>query len=467
MDLDVSTLIEDKYRIVRLLGEGGMGAVYEGENIRIHRRVAIKVLHEGVAQNTDAVARFEREAQAAGRIGSDHIVEVLDLGALPNGDRFMVMEFLEGETLSSRVCSRGRLTPREVAPIATQILEGLGAAHDAQIIHRDLKPDNIFLLKKFGAQHDFVKILDFGVSKFSALSSDSGFSMTRTGAVMGTPYYLSPEQAKGAKQVDQRADLYAIGVILYECVTGRVPFDAETFNGLIMKIAFEEPERPEVLNADVDPAFGSIIAKAMARVPEERFQTAVAMREAIERWVQSGAKVSVPPSAGLQLSSQALPAAPAMPQFSGTAGTWAAASSPGVAPPKKGLGLVLGLAGVGVLAIGGVATALVMRSANTAPPAPAAEVSAPATLEPQAPTAAAPTASAPAAEASAAPEAPATSSAEPAASQKPTAEKPSKTAAASPTAKPTAAPAATATSTAAKAGSGAATAGGRKVRTEL
>src|SRR5262245_4041515 len=150
MALSTGDVIEGKYRIVRLLGEGGMGAVYEGENVRIHRRVAIKVLHAGVAENADAVQRFEREAQAAGRIGSEHIVEVLDLGNLPSGDRFMVMEFLDGEPLSNRIRNRGKLTPRELYPLARQILQGLAAAHGAGIVHRDLKPDNVYLVKARG-----------------------------------------------------------------------------------------------------------------------------------------------------------------------------------------------------------------------------------------------------------------------------------------------------------------------------
>src|SRR5438445_12918557 len=155
MALQTGQIIEGKYRIIRLLGEGGMGAVYEGDNVRIHRRVAIKVLHPGAAENVDAVQRFEREAQAAGRIGSDHIVEVLDLGNLPEGDRFMVMEYLDGENLSQRIQSRGRLSPHEAAGMMMQLLEGLGAAHGAGIIHRDLKPDNVYLVRSKKAQADF------------------------------------------------------------------------------------------------------------------------------------------------------------------------------------------------------------------------------------------------------------------------------------------------------------------------
>jgi len=285
MALTPDDVVDQKYRIVRLLGEGGMGAVYEGENTRIHRRVAIKVLHSQVAGSKDAVQRFEREAQAAGRIGSEHIVEVLDLGHLADGDRYMVMEFLEGESLSERIEARGRLQGHHIVGIVLQLLEGLSAAHQAGIIHRDLKPDNIFLVSNRSGQRDFVKILDFGISKFSDVNGE--FSMTRTGAVMGTPYYMSPEQAKGNRNVDHRVDLYAVGVILYEALAGEVPFRAETFNELLFKIVLESPVPLTEKVPDMDPALAAIVQKAMAREPKERFQTAAELQQALRDWLAS------------------------------------------------------------------------------------------------------------------------------------------------------------------------------------
>ena len=284
MSLSTGDVIDGKYRIVRLIGEGGMGAVYEAENMRIHRKVAIKVLHAGVAQTGEAVSRFEREAQAAGRIGSEHIVEVLDLGNLPSGDRYMVMEFMDGDSLSGRISARGRLTPGEIYPILHQLLEALAAAHGAGIIHRDLKPDNVYLLKSRGGKSDFVKLLDFGISKFNQLSGDSGFSMTRTGAVMGTPYYMAPEQAKGSRELDHRVDLYAVGVILYECVTGEVPFNADTFNELLFKIVLEQARPVQQSVPNLDPSFAAIVNKSMAREPAQRFQSAREFQHALEQW---------------------------------------------------------------------------------------------------------------------------------------------------------------------------------------
>jgi len=301
MSLKIGDRIEGKYEIKRLLGEGGMGAVYEGENTLIHRRVAIKVLHSSVAALEEAVKRFENEAQAAGRIGSDHIVEVLDLGRLDSGDRYMVMEFLKGESLSARIAARGRLAPSEICHIGLQLLEGLSAAHEAGIIHRDLKPDNIFLIAQAKGRTDFVKILDFGISKFNVLGKD--FSMTRTGSVMGTPYYMAPEQARGAKNLDARLDVYAAGVILYEAATGRVPFDGDTFNELLIKIVTEESPAVRTLVPDLDPGLAEIIDRARQKNPDQRFASAREFRDALARWSEG------PRSSGLA-SGATLPLAP-------------------------------------------------------------------------------------------------------------------------------------------------------------
>jgi serine/threonine-protein kinase len=281
MSLEPGSLIDDKYRVIRRIGEGGMGAVYHGENVRIRRQVAIKVLHAAVAQDAEVVQRFEREAQAAGCIGNDHILEVLDLGVLPSGDRYIVMEFLEGEPLSARIERMKRIAPAELSPILVQLLDGLSAAHQAGITHRDLKPDNIFLLKRKAGHVDFVKIIDFGISKFN--KADGGIKMTRSGVVMGTPLYMSPEQARTA-EADPRSDLYAVGVIMYEAVAGRVPFTADQFSQLLVQIVMGDYVPLHAAAPEIDPRFAAIVTKAMARERADRFQTAEEFRAVIEEW---------------------------------------------------------------------------------------------------------------------------------------------------------------------------------------
>ncbi len=203
----------------------------------------------------------------------------------------MVMVFLEGMTLHERIRTRGRLKPEEIAPIVVDLLDGLAAAHHAGIVHRDLKPANVFLVTSRGG--DEVKILDFGVSKFNVLDGGDGMNMTSTGMILGTPFYMSPEQAKGSRNVDPRSDLYSVGVILYEAITGQVPFSAETFNELIFRIVLESPPPVEQFVPDLGGAFAVILRKAMARDADQRFQTAEEFRGALRAWIemQGGANV--------------------------------------------------------------------------------------------------------------------------------------------------------------------------------
>ena len=352
----MGAVIDGKYELVAVLGTGGMGVVYEGRNLRIMRRVAIKVLHAATAESGDAVARFEQEAQAAGRIGSKHIVEVLDLGHLPNGDRYMVMEFLEGESLRDRMDRFPRAAPLQLAPLILQLLEGLAAAHAAGIFHRDLKPENVFLQRTGGG--DFVKLLDFGISKFTR---DTNFSNTRTGSIFGTPYYMAPEHATGSKGADHRVDIYAVGVIMYEALAGCLPFDGEVFTELLFKIALETPASLQALRPDLHPQWVELVERAMARQPDARFATAAEFRDALAASLASAGSAPLP-SGTAALPSGSRPAPP--PVAHGTVRSWAH-SQPASTPSGRRKPVVL-LTGLVLAAAGAAAWVTVGMKRATA-----------------------------------------------------------------------------------------------------
>jgi eukaryotic-like serine/threonine-protein kinase len=274
-------VIDGLYQIQRLHAEGGMGTVYEGVFLNDGRRVAIKVLRAEVAQDETIVRRFEREAQAASRIGSPNIVEVLDLGLLPGGVPFLVMEFLEGESLDDRM--RSPIAPEELLPIVIQLLEALAEAHRAGIIHRDLKPANVFLVSQGAGAPPLVKVLDFGVSKIRSGGPDN--ELTAIGVVVGTPFYMAPEQAIPDKPVDHRADLFSVGVILYRALSGRVPYSAISFADLIIKLMTEQAPPLDVVVPGIDQTLSAIVGKAMAREPEARYGSAAELAEALRRWL--------------------------------------------------------------------------------------------------------------------------------------------------------------------------------------
>ncbi len=292
MSVSPGQTIDGKYKVGRLIGEGGMGTVYEGENVRIGRRVAIKVLHTQVASMPEFAERFEREARVAARVGSPHVCDVLDLGDLPNGDRYIVMEYLDGVSFEDRIVQKGQLTAQELAPIAFELLEGLGTMHNARVVHRDLKPANVFLARHPGGRGEVVKILDFGVAKLLPFENEIG-TMTKTGSMMGTPLYMSPEQARGARDVDGRTDIYAASVMFYRALAGILPYNADTLNELLFKIVLEDPKPLREIVPDVDEMFAGIIHKGLARDVDQRFMSAREYQEAIAAWGKTQGRTSL------------------------------------------------------------------------------------------------------------------------------------------------------------------------------
>jgi serine/threonine-protein kinase len=261
-------LVAGKYVVEQLLGEGGMGAVFAATHRFTGKQVALKWMLPELARDEDAVHRFMREAQAAGRINHPNVVDVYDVGQ-HDDSFFLVMELLRGEPLTSAL-SRRDLTVREVLDLLLRAMRGVAAAHRQGVVHRDLKPDNIFLAYEEDGVGREPKVLDFGISKVSN-EGQINPRLTRTGAVVGTPYYMSPEQIRGSDGLDKRADVYAFGVILYEALTGQVPFIADTYGALVLEIATGTPKTPADLVPGLPVDLSRIVMRAMARNAQDRF----------------------------------------------------------------------------------------------------------------------------------------------------------------------------------------------------
>ena len=277
--IPAGTVLADRYEIEALLGEGGMSRVYVGRHLRIDRKVAIKVLAPEVAQDEKTVVRFLREARASSRIAHENVVAVTDFGELDSGLPFMVMEFLEGESLSETVVAEAPMPWTRVQPMLLQMLAALSAAHEKGVIHRDMKPANCFRLNRMGSL-DFIKVFDFGIAKLR--DDATGVTLTRQGAVVGTPDYMAPEQCRG-KAVDLRADLYAVAVIAFEMLTGRVPFVGRRPTDIMHAHVYQEaPLMRDLLeNLDAPAGVQGIVQRGMAKDPNDRFETAEAFAQAI------------------------------------------------------------------------------------------------------------------------------------------------------------------------------------------
>ncbi len=361
-DPHVGMLLLERYRIVCKIGEGGMGAVYEATHELIGRRVAVKCLHPQFASDAQVVARFQREAQASSMVGNEHIVDVTDMGRFPDGSPFIVLEFLEGQELGKLIERDGAQPLGRVVHILTQACRALGAAHAKGIVHRDLKPENIYLVERHD-DPDFVKVIDFGISKMKEQAESLSGGLTKTGMALGTPYYMSPEQAQGLKDVDQRADVYALGVILFEALTGRLPFEADTYPLLMVKIMTEAPPPLRSYRPDLPLGLEQVAQQAMAKNRDERFRSVEELAAALAPFahVNDEPVVVAPPR----------PLAPTAPGFGtpppatavgtpgpGTGTPWASEAPPPMPQRKSRTPLYVGAAVLGVLGLGAGGAAL-------------------------------------------------------------------------------------------------------------
>ncbi len=274
MHLSPGLVVADRFKLERVLGEGGMGSVWLAQHTALDVPCAVKFIHPDAAKSEEIRARFEREAKAAAQLRSPYVVQILDHGVWEESP-YIAMELLDGEDLEHRLERRGRLTPQETMAVALHVGRALTRAHAAGLVHRDLKPANIFLVKD--DEREIAKVLDFGIAKTTAVRTDG---KTKTGAVLGTPYYMSPEQARGNKTLDHRADLWSLAVVVYECLTGKLPFESETLGDLLAKIMFEPIPVPSAI-APVPPGFDGWWTRATMRDPAVRFQSAKELTDAL------------------------------------------------------------------------------------------------------------------------------------------------------------------------------------------
>lgn len=396
-DLEASTqigqVLAGKYRVDRVLGAGGMGIVVAAMHLQLDQMVALKFIRREALGNAEVVSRFEREARAAVRLKSEHVARIIDVGRLDSGSPYIVMEYLEGQDLSSLLHQQRSLPVAVACDFVIQACDAIAEAHSLGIVHRDLKPGNLFLASTSHGQQA-VKVLDFGISKSQGLGDAS---MTRTQAVMGSPGYMSPEQMRSTKGVDGRSDVWSLGVILYELVAGRPPFDAETFTALCVKIAMDPhpplPAFPVVLPA----GFEAVINRALEKDPARRYQSAVELAHALAPYANAPAR-----ERALRLGTASGGAAPGWPAGAGAVGmghavpTTLGGAAQGTGPrtgssvagQRRSIGAVIAAVGLGAAVMIGGAIALVKSSessreppieSSASPPAPAATPNAPST----------------------------------------------------------------------------------------
>jgi serine/threonine-protein kinase len=336
----IGQVVNGKFRILSLLGEGGMGRVYKAKHLTLERSVVLKMLHRGLTADPSVAHRFHREAKAASRLVHPHSIQVLDFGEAEDGTLFMAMEYLSGRDLARILEKAGPMPEDRIVRIGAQILEALGEAHAHGVIHRDLKPENVMVEDRRN-EPDHVTVLDFGIAKISDPGSGEG-TLTQAGFVCGTPQYMSPEQARG-KELDPRSDLYSMGVILYQMATARLPFEADTPVGFLTKHLTEPPAplRERNPRLAISPRLEGLIGKALAKEPRDRPASADSMREELLACLQAGPRPAGPPGAA-------------------------------AAPPRRSAAVPLAVAAAVVVAGGGVGAWLAMGKKDANPAGTAA-----------------------------------------------------------------------------------------------
>ena len=359
----IGRTIAGKYKLLKTIGQGGMGTIFEAEHTIIGNRVAVKLLHETFSEQREPVQRLYREAQATGAIGHPSIIKIFDVDETNDGVPFLVMELLEGESLGDYLERKGPSKLGFVLDVSIQILSALHAAHRAGIIHRDLKSDNIFLVKTEDGTVD-VKILDFGISKFVKPDADN-LRLTQTGSVLGTPYYMSPEQASGKKDLDHRIDIYAAGVIIYEALVGNIPHAASNYNALLIEIITEDIKSFRWRRADIPEVLEKAVLKALSRERENRWLNALDFMEELSKIrdnIPSGV-LNGEPALGstfarvdrntntLDVNDEALDSSRELPVAFETMGGASTGFFPASAGAKMVFGIVLSVMVIGLLAI--------------------------------------------------------------------------------------------------------------------
>ncbi len=411
LPVQAGDVIAGKYRVDRVLGVGGMGAVVLAEHTDLEQRVAIKFMLEAAAKNEVGKKRFLREAQAATKLKSEHVTRMLDFGTLEDGVPYLVMEFLEGKDLDVMIRGAGALATEEACEIVLQTCEALAEAHGRGIVHRDIKPANLFVTRRADGS-PVVKVLDFGIAKYRDPGAIEGTALTRSNAILGSPLYMSLEQFRAAREVDARSDIWSLGVVLYKALTGAMPFVADSLGSLIMVLMTEDPVSPGTHRADLPAALGDVVLRCLQKDPVDRFQSVAELAEALAPFAPARARplldrihahlaasrdgTSLPPpeappmktgnsSPGQTTGSSRLKTSPdervSAPPMGKTAATWSQ-TEPGAGASRSGKWFVL--TGLLALVLGIVGTRLLGRGDGSSkgltaepPPPPVLEAPAP------------------------------------------------------------------------------------------